>query len=585
MSTIPSIEDLLKKSDVEEVANKTETEKTAPEKFQERISEIQLRERENAAQAAATLQGVPYVALRGFAVSPEALGLVPKETAESVRAVPFLFTGPELRLGSPEPSSSAVQELAFQIGERKKTHVGIYRVSEDSLSYVLNLYEALPKIAKIIKGVRITETEIGSYQKQLKSLSALGELLASSNTTDIMTIMIAAALRFESSDIHIEAEEGGINVRFRVDGVLQKVAQLPKESWKKIVSRIKLISGLKINITNRPQDGRFTIFLQSGNTDVRVSSLPTNWGESVVMRILKPSAINVGFEELGFRPKAFEKLERELKKPHGMILTTGPTGSGKTTTLYSMLRKLNQPGVKIITLEDPIEYKLQGINQSQVDAEKTYTFASGLRSILRQDPDIVMVGEIRDLETADTAVNAALTGHLLLSTVHTNDAAGAIPRLMNMGVKPFLLVQALNVILGQRLVRRLCESCKVPVALESDELEEVKKSLLAIPEASGERIPTDKPLEFYGPPARTAQPGGGTGCDKCHGGYKGRVGIYEILVMTPEVETAMKEGSPTETQMREIAQQQGMVTMYQDGLLKALEGITSVEEINRVAMT
>lgn len=576
MSSIPSIEDLLKEPDLEEVAHKTETEKTAPEKFQERISEIQIKEKEAAAQAKATQEGVPYVALRGFAVSPEALQLLPKETAESLRAVPFLFTGPELRLGSPDPASTAVQELAFQLGERYKTHVAVYHISEDSLTYVLGLYEALPKIAKIVKGVRITESEIGIYREKMASLETLRGLLVSSNTTNIMTIMIAAALQFESSDIHVEAEETGIKVRFRVDGVLQEVAELPKESWKKIIGRVKLISGLKLNVTNRPQDGRFTIFLKEGNTDVRVSALPTNWGESVVMRILKPSAINVGFEDLGFREKAFAKLERELKKPHGMILTTGPTGSGKTTTLYSMLRKLNQPGVKIITLEDPIEYKLQGINQSQVDAEKKYTFASGLRSILRQDPDIVMVGEIRDLETADTAVNAALTGHLLLSTVHTNDAAGAIPRLMNMGVKPFLLSQALNVVLGQRLVRRLCESCKVPVAIPKEQQDEIKKSFLNIPEASGERIPEGAPLEFHGP---------GAGCEKCHGGYKGRVGIYELLLMDAQVEEISKTGVVSENQMREIAKNQGMVTMYQDGLLKALEGITSVEEVNRVALT
>jgi len=423
MSGIPSIEDLLTSSKPEEVVHKAETEKTAPEKFQERISEIQLKEREEEAQTKAGAGGTPYVALRGFAVSPEALELIPKETAESLHVVPFLFTGPELRIGSTDPANTDVRELAFQLGERAKTHVGIYQISEDSLAYVLHLYEALPKIAKIIKGVRISEKEIAEYQTKMPHLESVGALLVSANTTDVMAVMIAAALQFGSSDIHVEAEEAGIKVRFRVDGVLQEIAQLPKESWKKIIARVKLISGLKINVTNRPQDGRFTIFIKEGNTDVRVSSLPTNWGESVVMRILKPSSINVDFESLGFREKSFAKLAKELEKPHGMILTTGPTGSGKTTTLYSMLRKLNKPGVKIITLEDPIEYKLEGVNQSQVDAEKKYTFAGGLRSILRQDPDIVMVGEIRDLETADTAVNAALTGHLLLSTVHTNDAA------------------------------------------------------------------------------------------------------------------------------------------------------------------
>jgi type IV pilus assembly protein PilB len=575
-SNIPSIADLLKKTRKDEIKTKAESDKTAPEKFEERMSEIGIKEKEQVAMTNAQTLGVPYIQLRGFAISPDALSLISQEVASSAQVAPFFFTGPELRLGAVNPQDERVREIAFQISDRNNTNAVIYQISADSLEYALELYKALPQIKKIIKGVRITEEEISAYRNSIQHTSDAAKLLTSTSTSEVMTIIVAAALQFDSSDIHIEAEKEGIKVRFRIDGVLQDIAELPKESWVKIIARIKLISGLKINVTNRPQDGRFTIFLKNGNVDVRVSSLPTNWGESVVMRILKPSAISVSWENLGFRERAFTKLERELKKPHGMILTTGPTGSGKTTTLYAMLRKLNLPGVKIITLEDPIEYKLEGINQSQVDAGKDYTFAGGLRSILRQDPDIVMVGEIRDFETADTAVNAALTGHLLLSTVHTNDASGAIPRLVNMGVKPFLLVQAINAIIGQRLVRKLCQNCKIEENLGSETLSEIKLRLNEIPETSGERISSLDAIKFYK---------AGVGCEKCNGGYKGRVGIYEILIMNSDVETIMKEGIVTENQMREIATKQGMVTMYQDGLLKALDGLTSIEEVNRVAIT
>jgi type II secretory ATPase GspE/PulE/Tfp pilus assembly ATPase PilB-like protein len=357
--------------------------------------------------------------------------------------------------------------------------------------------------------------------------------------------------------------------------MLQEVAVLPHEAWKKIIARIKLISGLKINVTDRPQDGRFTIFLKTGDTDVRVSTIPTTWGESVVMRILKPNVINVEFESLGYRPVAAAKLLKEIEKPHGMIMTTGPTGSGKTTTLYAILRKLNTPNVKIITLEDPIEYKLEGINQSQIDHSKKYTFAGGLRSMLRQDPDIVMVGEIRDLETAEVAINAALTGHLMLSTLHTNDASGALPRFISMGVKPFLLAPSLNAIIGQRLVRKVCEHCKEKATLSVEDLELVKKIAADIPAASGENIPPESEWTFYQ----------GKGCEVCNGtGYKGRLGIFEILLMNDALKSALSE-SISEYQVRQLAREQGMTTLLQDGILKVLDGITTVEEVKRVAGT
>lgn len=568
-----SIEDLL------HLTGAKSTEKTAPgsptvqQAFEEKMSVVRLKEKEVEAEKRAGTLKTSYVNLKGFPISPEALRQIPEEMAAQLHTVCFLFTGPEIRIASTQPETESVKDLLFQLQERNKANGGLYLISQESLRIALKAYESLPKIKQIIKGVKVTDEELSQYQTQLKNYNDIQPVVEKASITDIITIVMAAALQFGTSDVHVEAEEKKIAIRFRIDGILQEVASLPHESWKKIIARIKLISGLKINVTERPQDGRFTIFLKSGDTDVRVSTIPTTWGESVVMRILKPSAINVEFEQLGYRPLAEKKLLKEIEKPHGMVMTTGPTGSGKTTTLYAILRKRNTPGVKIITLEDPIEYKLAGINQSQIDHSKNYTFANGLRSILRQDPDIVMVGEIRDLETAEVAINAALTGHLMLSTLHTNDAAGAIPRFLSMGVKPFLLAPSLNAIIGQRLARRVCEKCKEVVQTTPEELAFVKKVVSEIPETSGEKVSPETEWKFYK----------GKGCEVCNNsGYKGRLGIYEILTMSDEIKAAMSE-SISEYQVRELAKQQGMTTMQQDGVLKVLDGQTTVAEILRVA--
>jgi type II secretory ATPase GspE/PulE/Tfp pilus assembly ATPase PilB-like protein len=315
--------------------------------------------------------------------------------------------------------------------------------------------------------------------------------------------------------------------------------------------------------------------MEKDKMDIRVSTMPTAWGESVVMRLLKSSSVGLSFDQLGLRASAYKRLKREIDKPQGMVVTTGPTGSGKTTTLYAILNTLNTPDTKIITLENPIEYRMVGIAQSQIDHSKDYTFAKGLRAILRQDPNVIMVGEIRDLETAETAVQAALTGHLLLSTIHTNDAAGAIPRFLSMGLQPFLLAPALNAIIGQRLVRKICVDCKTEMTLDLETLERVKAALQNIPENSGEPIPDVTTLKFYE----------GKGCTKCNKiGYKGRVGIYEIFTKNPEIEALILSGNVSEYQMKDIKHKAGMLSMGQDGLLKALEGATSVAEVLRVAV-
>lgn len=562
---LPSIDDLIKK---QEKLHQSETQ----EKYEKKMQDIRYKEKEEEIKEQATTAGLSYINLKGFPIAPETLKLLPEEQAKENNMLVFFHGGGETRVGATDPNNEQVKELSYQIGERTHSNIKIYLISQQSLESALKLYGLLPKIKKITKGVEIKETEIAKFRKEITSYKDLNEKIKGISTTDLVTFVVAGAVEAKVSDIHIEAEEKDVKVRFRIDGILQDVAEVPKEQWKQIISRIKLLSSLKLNITTRPQDGRFTIFINGGKTDVRVSTIPTAYGESVVMRLLRSVATGLNFDDLGFRGKAFEELKKQVERPNGMIITTGPTGSGKTTTLYSILNKLNKPGVKIITLEDPIEYRLEGINQSQMDPSKEYTFAKGLKSILRQDPDVVMVGEIRDLETAEISIQAALTGHLLLSTIHTNSAAGAIPRFLSMGVKPFLLAPALNAIVAQRLVRRVCEDCKEEYKPTEEDIARVKKILSEISEASGER-PDLENLKFYK----------GRGCEKCNEGYKSRVGIYEIFIINKEVEQVILSAEISEYKMQEIAVADGMVTMVQDGLLKALDGITTIEEVFRVA--
>lgn len=537
------------------------------------MREIRDKEKEAATAAQAAALGLPYINLFRYAISPGALSLIPREKAVELRAVCFFFTGPEIRLGAADPTNPAIAEFLHELEERHHSRGAIYVISQISLENALKLYETLPTPVKIAKEVEIKEEDLRRFEEAIGSFLELNNQIQRATVTDLVTIILAAALKFNASDVHLEAEEAQIGIRFRLDGILNEVAGLRKEAWSKMVSRIKLVAGLKINITNRPQDGRFTIIKVGQKIDVRVSTVPTVYGESVVMRLLRPEATGLSFEELGIRGRTFEILKREVERPNGMIVTTGPTGSGKTTTMYAVLKKLNEPGVKIITLEDPVEYKLPGINQSQIDPSREYTFAVGLRSILRQDPDVVLVGEIRDLETAETAIQAALTGHLMLSTIHTNSAAGAIPRFLSMGVKPFLLAPALNAIIGQRLVRLLCNHCKVKAALDSETMKRVSEVLGNLPPTPGFTVDLSK-VEFYTAP----------GCTQCNSlGYQGRMGIYEVMIMNKEIEDLILKEQATEYTLAEVAIKNGMITMVQDGLLKALDGLTSVEEIFRVA--
>lgn len=545
-------------------------------KLTEKLKAIDIEKKEQIAFEDAKDLNVPYINLKGFPISPIILGIVDENDAKNGQAICFYKTDTQIRLGVTDLNNPAIQNIITSLQKKfKGIHITLYLISQHSFEQGMKLYKAVSRPMKIVTDVVISPDDLKRFQEQLKSFEALQKALdETTNMTEIFAMLVASAMNSSSSDIHIEAEEQDVMVRFRIDGSLHEVAKLPKDEWPRIISRIKVIAGLKININSIPQDGRITIALEKDKMDIRVSTLPSAYGESVVMRLLKSSAASLEFEQLGVRGKAEKDLRAEIERPNGMIITTGPTGSGKTTTLYAVLNKLNEPEVKIITLEDPVEYKLKGITQSQIDHSKGYTFAKGLRAILRQDPDIVMVGEIRDLETAEIAVQAALTGHLVISTIHTNDAAGAIPRFLSMGVKPFLLAPAINAVIGQRLVRKICEHCKTEITLEPETLEKVKKIISEIPESSGEKIPDAQSFKFYK----------GKGCDQCTNiGLKGRIGIYEIFAMNEEIEKIVLSGSVSEYQMKDVATKFGMISMAQDGLLKALDGITTVEEVLRVA--
>jgi len=543
---------------------------SAGAKFQAKQKEIREKEIEKQVREKAASLGLSYINLKGFSFSIDALALIPEEKAREDGVICFYYDGEKIRLGTVDPTEE-VRAIAAELAAERHCEGELYLISETSFNYAFALYRSVPKIVKIEKGVKITEDEMSRYSGRFNNLADLANELKTSSVSDIVVIIIASPLQLGASDIHIEAEESGVKVRFRIDGMLHDAAVLEKDAWSKIISRFKLLSGVKINIEDRPQDGRFSVFLKNEKIDIRSSFLPTAYGESVAMRILRSAAAGFEFEDLGLRKSDFERLKKQIDRPNGMIVATGPTGSGKTTTLYAVLRKLNDPKTKIITVEDPIEYQLEGVNQSQIG--KNYGFAQALRSIVRQDPDVIMVGEIRDLETSEIAIQAALTGHLVLSTLHTNDAAGAVPRFLSMGVKPFLLAPAINAMIGQRLVRRLCPSCKTEERPDEERMARVRAILEKLPAAEKMEIDFDD-MKFYR----------AVGCNECRDlGYRGRIGIYEIMTMSPEIEKIILSGQTSEYQMREIAAAAGMTSMVQDGLIKALGGITSLDEVFRVA--
>ncbi len=542
-------------------------------KLEKKLGKMSSDRDETNAQAKAAQHNLEYIDLRRFPIPPEAISLIPEEKSKELQVVSFYRDADSFRVATTNPENKAVEELIYQLKERYKTEAKLYVISPASFKNAFVLYKAVPKIKEISHDVKIEPETIAKFKEEVASLDALQKKIKEVNVTDFVALVLASAVNQKASDVHIEAEKEGITVRLRIDGVLQDAAEVEIEKWHRIISRVKLLSGLKINIDTKPQDGRFAIIIDGAEVDVRVSTIPSAFGESVVMRLLRPLGDDINIEGLGLAGKALKDLQEMVSRPNGMIVTTGPTGSGKTTTLYTILRHLNKPDVKIITLEDPIEYKLEGIVQSQMDPGKDYSFGKGLKSILRQDPDVVMVGEIRDLETAEIAIQAALTGHLLLSTIHTNSAPGAVPRFLSMGVKPFLLSPALNLIMGQRLIRRLCEKCKKPAQLDPETMKKVEEKISAISAKSEIVVELGKATWFA--------PGKCEACDNL--GYKGRLGIFEIMTITDAIKDAMSGSDVAEHHISKIAIEDGMVPLVTDGLVKASQGITSVEEVFRVS--
>jgi type IV pilus assembly protein PilB len=539
-----------------------------PKDLQRHLEELNRQMQEREAKAKASSLGLPYMDLHNFPVDLNVLGLFTKEQAQSLQTVPFYLEGRDLRVGAVEPQQPSLQEKLKEFSVKYK--VSVYLISEKGFNQVMRLYSKVmtPKVARD-ETVRV-EKEI-NYSEVLKTLQD-EKAQEQKNASELLEIIFGAAMFFNSSDIHLEPEEHMFKLRYRIDGVLQDILHLAKALQKSLTMRIKVISKLKLNVDSVPQDGRLTFYYLGKPIDVRVSILPSAYGEEAVMRLLGTGAVNLRLKDLGFRKEQQEILDRQLSKPNGMIITTGPTGSGKTTTLYAFLNQLNEPEVKIITLEDPVEYKLEGIVQTPIDHSHDFDFAKGLRAILRQDPDIIMVGEIRDQETAEVATQAALTGHLVLSTLHTNDAAGAIPRLLNMGVKAFVLGPAISAVMAQRLVRRICQECKTKATLSPTVMEKIAQALKNLSPKAGIKLP--KELQFYHSP----------GCGACHRlGYKGRIGIYEVLENTEAVQNLIAKENASMGEFKRAGEEQGMITMLQDGLLKALDGTTDVEEVFRVA--
>lgn len=577
-SDFSSVEDMVDNAEEhEEKMQNSDNIKVAPnetrKEFKSKMNEIQHKEKEREAKRKAKQLGYPHIDLTDFPVSQDALKLMSEERAKELKAVSFYFQDRNLRIGAVSPDKQEIKELADELKEEAQAEsVKIYTISKRSLEKMLEKYKNMPTVEKVRKEVEIDPDKLKNVKSDIGDFSALQDKIEEAeSTTDVVTYILGAGLQLDASDVHIEAGDEQIQVRLRIDGILHDAATIEKNLYEKVVSRIKLVASLKLNITDEPQDGRFTINLEDeGEVDVRVSTVPTVHGESVVMRLLRQDREAFTLEELGVQPKPLERLERQLKRPNGMIITTGPTGSGKTTTLYSSMQMLNEPEVKIVTLENPVEYKMEGINQTEVGEE--FTFQEGLESMLRQDPDIAMVGEIRNLETAETSIQAALTGHLMLSTLHTNTAAGAIPRFLSMGAKPFLLAPALNCVIGQRLVRRLCKNCKFETDLDSEYEQEVKSEIKQMPEEVKKQV-KDKEWKFYS----------AEGCEECNQiGYSGRIGIYEIFEIDDEFEDMILEGDVAEHEIEEKAIQKGMMKMVHDGIIKTLDGITSIEEVFRV---
>jgi type IV pilus assembly protein PilB len=520
-----------------------------------------LADEESLARAKAKFYNVPFIDLGTTPVSPEAMATLPHEVASKFKAVPISVnpSTKELVVAMADPLDlNAIEFIEQRSGLIVRPHAAVPSRVEMvlSTSYTTSL----------AKEVREALREFPGEEGRLKTLEAPRGVIREERVAEIVAHILTFAVKARASDVHIEPHELATRIRYRIDGILSEKLTTPKELHDALISRIKILAGMKIDEKRIPQDGRFNFRTEGQEIDLRVSSLPTSWGEKIVMRILKKTGGIPDLPKLGLRGSALKNLQNSVLTPHGIIVICGPTGSGKTTTLYSIIQRLNTPKVNIITLEDPIEYKIPGVNQVQVNIDAGLTFASGLRSFLRQDPNIILVGEIRDEETTNLAIQAALTGHLVFATLHTNDAASALPRLLDMGAEPYLLASSITAIVAQRVVRRIHEDCKVSYQPNLKVLEEMRNVL-------GNLWPNNREIALFK----------GNGDSACNStGYLGRVGIFEVLPVTEKISRLILERASSSI-IQKQAVSEGMITLKQDGYLKVLEGVTTIEEVLRVA--
>lgn len=513
-------------------------------------------------KARAAVLNVPFIDLTGLGVSPEVLNFISEAVATRYHLLPFGFEKEKNLLSVAMEDPLDIQVISF-LEKKAGTKIKAFLAASEQIKKQIKEQYAQTLTSEVTEALKEIKPPEELTQEKVE------EIAKAAPVAEIVKALFEFALKARASDIHLEPQEDRTRVRYRIDGILHEKLALPKAVHDSVVSRIKILSNLKIDERRLPQDGRLNFKSGEAEIDVRVSSLPTSHGEKMVLRLLRKTGGIPSLPELGLRGKALKNLEIEMLKPHGIIIVCGPTGSGKTTTLYSLLSKLNSVKVNIVTLEDPVEYQLAGINQVQINPAAGLTFASGLRAFLRQDPNIILVGEIRDSETTELAIQASLTGHLVFSTLHTNSAAGALPRLLDMGGEPFLLASSLNAALGQRIVRKICLHCRLEFQPPEEVVNDIKKVL-------GDLLPEkylQSPLILYR----------GQGCDQCGGtGYFGRLGIFEVLPVSDQIaKLILKRVSAGEVEKQAI--EEGMITMKQDGYLKVLEGISTIEEVLRVA--
>ncbi len=542
-----------------------------------RVIDLKHKEEEELQEMLSKKYGIPYKNLAHLSLNADALRMIPEEAARKAEAAGFDLVGKKISLAVHSTQHPELPALIKDLEAHGYT-VQQFLVSHMSLETAWAHYKELSFATGTKQGVldvspdelKKAIAEIHTVEDIKKAVSGADSAKRAYRISRILEVVLAGAFSVDASDIHLEPEADKARMRYRMDGVLHDIVNFDPETHGLILSRLKLVSGLKLNVKDKSQDGRFEVVLDKTAIQIRLSIIPGGYGETVVMRLLNPKSISVPFESLGMEPRLQALVEREIKKPNGMLINTGPTGSGKTTMLYACLRKVLSPEIKIITIEDPIEYHVEGIVQTQVEHKK-YTFLEGLRSALRQDPDVIMIGEIRDEEVARTAIDAALTGHFVFSTLHTNNAAGTFPRLSDLAVNPKVFGSAVSLAMGQRLVRKLCVACKKQVEFPAETRARIEKTL------SGFRDQSMRPKD-------TAHAWEAVGCAACNNtGYKGRIGVYEAIVVDGEMDTFLRD-NPSERDIQSIQRKRDLLTMYEDGILKVLSGVTSLDELDRIVI-